>query len=159
MRDKIIFTAFFVLIMTSVSYAYDVSVYDFEWENSCLNTTTLFREANIYINGSLIPVNQTVTCYNGCLNSTLSCSPSSMDLNLILIALTFLILGMIVAGVKLHVIVGLPLLMISMFFTSYFLTMDIFTSPYTIWLATLVMLEVLTAIYVVYRYMQLGREE
>lgn len=138
-----------VCFTTSVVHAYDVSVlYGFDWTYSCQDTDTLFKTATIYINDTAYNLNQTVECSNGCSNSTLNCNPSTFDNNLVLIAIAFLVIGMVVAGVKLPEIVGLPVLMISIVFTGYFLSMDFFTGTFKVILATFIILEILASFYV-----------
>lgn len=135
-------------IVTTTSFAYDLSIYGFDWENSCKNTTHLFRQADVWVNDSLLTFNQTIQCSSGCSNSTLECLPTDMSMNFWLIGITFLILLMIVLGIKLDIVVGLPMLMISVVLTSYFITMDFFTSTYQLILGVFVLLEILSMYYV-----------
>lgn len=158
MSIKVIAFVFLFLTSIGIANAYDVSIYGFEWENTCSNDTHLYRKADVYINDTLYPFNQTVACVNGCSNSTLDCRPTTMNLNMWLIVLTIVILAMIVAGVKLPMIVGLPLIVVSMVFTGYFLLTDFFTSAYTILssyqmiIVSFIVLEIGAAFYVLQEY-------
>lgn len=152
-KTKILPFVMLLIAVIGTANAYDLSIYGFEWKNTCINNTALLRTADVYVNGSLLSFNQTIDCVTGCSNSTLNCKPDSMSMNIWIVAVAFLVFGMIVAGVKLPFLVGLPLLMVSIIFTAYFLTMsDFFSASYQILLAVFILLEVLTMFYVIQEY-------
>jgi hypothetical protein len=133
----------FLIVFSVLVQAYDVSIYGFEWKDTCKNTTHLLKQATIYLNNTIYTMNQTVECTNGCSSAMLDCKPSVMSNNLWLIGITFLIIFMIIIAVKMDFVIGLPMLMVGIVLTAYFISMDFFTSTFKMVLVALVLLQLL----------------
>jgi len=139
-----------LLLFPTVSFA-------LEWEHSCLNSSTLFRETVIVVDGDETIVNQTVVCDYGCSDSLKECRPNNMVLNTYMVLVLAMFIAIIVAGYKLHIEVGLPLLMSGIFFSALFIQMDLFTSLFRIVLSAFLLLNILI-IYVVVQDYRKGDE-
>ena len=141
-RNMIMVLSVLFLFMTATGYA-------LEWESTCINTTHLFKEANLLYNDTTYSFNQTVNCPSGCSDNLQSCNPSAFESNFLFIIIMAIILAMMFASTKVPYALGLPILFIDMVFTLYFMLMtDYFTQYILIIMSALVVAEVIFAFYI-----------
>ncbi len=131
---------------------------DIEWSSKCLNSTHLFKETQFYNGSTLNTYNQTLPCLNGCSSSLQACVPNDFTLIIWMALGLIFIVSMIYAGYMLGTagdkgfLLGLPILMINIFFAAYLFQLDLFSVFFDYILAVLLLLDVLAMLYVLNEY-------
>lgn len=133
-----------VLLFSSIGYT-------FEWKDTCLNSTTLFKTADIWITGNLTTINQTIDCEYGCSISLSDCKPAPMENNIWVIGALCVVILLMYAGVKTIFSIGVPLMIINIFITVSFIVIDFFNEYVKIIFASLILVELGLMFYLVER--------
>ena len=95
LKKPLVVLVFVLLLSASPVY---VSA-GFSWENSCLNSSYLLKEATFFVEGTEYSINQTVYCPYGCYDHVdeygAGCNPTRYNQNLMFAGIVFFLLFVI----------------------------------------------------------------